>query len=580
VVLVDGVPANDPFGGWVYWRALPRLGVERVEVVPGGGSALYGSAALGGVVALIPRPLDAPSLEADASYGSFNTVLLAARGAQRWERVGAALEGEWLRSDGYPVVAPSDRGPVDGDAPSMHGTLQGRLEARPTRRLKLTTTVGVFHERQNGGTPLTDAEVNLGHAAMRAQQRAGGAGDFVLTLFGRLQRFEQTRARFSEGRTSEQLAARQDVPAGDAGGALLWHGPTLRWLGTHRLVAGVDGRHVAGTSQERLFPPMASDAALVRREAGGRQWLLGAFVEDLYAPTSWLQVDAALRIDTWRNTAGRLERRRGDGSLAVEHFAARQEHAFTPRVGLLLQPLEAWLLRGAVYRSFRAPTLNELYRPFQVGTILTAANPALGPETLTGFEGGTELRVGELMNLRATAFWNRLEDPVTNRTLPEPLPDGSQRQRQNLGRAKVRGLELALTAAWAARLSAMLAYTLVDARVDVAAAGSGLVGKRLAQDPVHRGSLLVVFHDPALFSATLQARIIGAQYEDDQNTLRMKAFGLLDLLVSRRLFWRLELFASAENLTNTRYLVGRAGVDTIGAPLFVRGGLMLRDEVP
>src|SRR5690348_9573193 len=94
LVLLDGVPVNDPFGGWVYWRALPRLGLERVELAPGAASALYGSAALGGVVELFSRPQLERALDFDAEWGTRQSLDVALRAADRWGKLGASLEGE------------------------------------------------------------------------------------------------------------------------------------------------------------------------------------------------------------------------------------------------------------------------------------------------------------------------------------------------------------------------------------------------------------------------------------------------------------------------------------------------------
>jgi outer membrane receptor protein involved in Fe transport len=93
---------------------------------------------------------------------------------------------------------------------------------------------------------------------------------------------------------------------------------------------------------------------------------------------------------------------------------------------------------------------------------------------------------------------------------------------------------------------------------------------------VHRASALLFFDDPRLFSASLQVRVLGAQYEDDLNSLRMGAYAVVDVFFARRIVGDLEVFAAVENLLDQTYLVGRAGVDTVGTPLLGRAGLRLR----
>src|SRR5687767_5857826 len=74
LVLVDGVPVNDPFGGWVYWSRLPRLGIEQIEIVRGGGSSAWGNYALGGVVHVLTRRPVQRTGELELSYGSHDTL--------------------------------------------------------------------------------------------------------------------------------------------------------------------------------------------------------------------------------------------------------------------------------------------------------------------------------------------------------------------------------------------------------------------------------------------------------------------------------------------------------------------------
>lgn len=576
LVLMDGLPVNDPFGGWVYWRSLPRLGMERVEIVPGGGSALYGSAALSGVVQIFSRPITGRSIEGDIAYGLLGTGQLAARAADRWGRVGASVETELLTTRGHPVVAASQRGAIDQEAPSNHASLNGRVEVEARPSLRLGTRVGLFRTNQNGGTTFTTARAESALLGFDARLTPEAAGRFELQLFGRLQRFEQRRARVAADRSSEVLSAIQDVPADEEGGSLVWTAPAWELGGTHVLTAGTDVRRVAGTSDERLFPATANPAATALRSTGGGQHFGGVFLQDLYTVTPDVELMAALRWDLWRNVDGSRRVERLGGEVDTVTFEDRGEQQLSPRLGVRLRPLEWLTVRASGYRAFRAPTLNELYRPFQVGTVLTAANESLRAERLVGGEAGIEASALRGLTARVTGFWNALQEPITNVTLEAPLPDGSQRQRQNLGRARVRGVEVGADWRVSRQWTALLAYTLVDSRVRSAPGTPELVGKRLAQDPVHRGTAVVTFHDAALLTATLQLRVTGPQFEDDLNERGMAGYAVVDAFVSRRLVGGLELFAAAENLFDRQYLVGRAGVDTVGQPFMVRAGLRLR----
>src|SRR5213078_1535865 len=128
-------------------------------------------------------------------------------------------------------------------------------------------------------------------------------------------------------------------------------------------------------------------------------------------------------LDAWQNVAASTTLTRGDGSAMTTPFDNASELQLDPRLGALWHVSHELALRASAYRAFRAPTLNELYRPFQVGTVLTAANDRLRPETLWGGEFGTQIAL-EGVGLQATGFWNQLKDPIANVTLMQPL-DGA-----------------------------------------------------------------------------------------------------------------------------------------------------------
>jgi iron complex outermembrane receptor protein len=575
LVLVDGVPANDPFGGWIYWRALPRLGLDRIEVVPGGSSALYGNYALGGVVQLAGRGYE-PAFDVDLAAGSLRTASLGSRLAGRRGPVSGAVELDGLRSAGYIPVAPAQRGPIDIAGESRHGGASARGELQLGERWRLGLRGGLFAESQNGGTALTTADVVSGTYAVTAQREAVGWGGLALAISGSIEQFDQTRARIAAGRTSEAVAAEQEVRSHGEGASAVWTSRPLALGGTHQLMLGSDLRHVDGTSTEQLSPAMPMPDSPTQRRAGGEQDFLGVFAQELYAPAEFLELAAALRADWWRNRQGLRQLTRMDGTGSEEAFADRTEAELSPRLGLLVRPSPQTRVRGSVYQAFRAPNLNELYRPFQVGTVLTAANEQLKSERLNGAELGVEGLLRSVGSLRLTGFLNVLTDPIANVTLAMPLPDGAARQRQNLGEVTARGVDVTADGRLPFGLTLSLGYTLAHARVTAAPAQPDLVDKDVPHAPRHRARAALGWGWRQRVETNLQVRVQGRSFEDDLNTLPMAGYAVIDAYAGVAVGWGVTAFGSVQNLLDERYLVGRAGVDTIGPPLLALLGLRLR----
>ena len=229
-------------------------------------------------------------------------------------------------------------------------------------------------------------------------------------------------------------------------------------------------------------------------------------------------------------------------------------------------------VRASAYGGFRAPSLNELYRPFRVGNVLTEANDALGAERLGGIEGGANGRT-ERVSWQATAFWSRLDDPISNVTVTS-TPALITRQRRNLGRARVAGVEL--DAEWRSNpLTLRTAWFLVDATVQEFSADPSIVGLRLPQVPPYRGSIQASWRAPWRLEVDLLARIEGERFDDDQNRLRLAPFGVLDVRVAREVN-RLEFFVTAENALDRRYAVQATPVEIIGTPRTVMFGTTVR----
>ena len=188
LVLMDGLPINDPFGGWVYWGRVPRLAVERLEVLRGGSSDLYGSGALGGVAQILTRrPGTGRGLEGEASGGSsgFLDGVLTAHGTRgRW---GARVSAEALHTDGHMAVAEEDRGPIDEAVASHHTAVDATVERRLGNDGRFFLRGMYYDEARDNGTPLQRNETWIGLAAAGYDN-----GPWSVRLWGSTQELEQS----------------------------------------------------------------------------------------------------------------------------------------------------------------------------------------------------------------------------------------------------------------------------------------------------------------------------------------------------------------------------------------------------
>src|SRR5208282_2934628 len=292
--------------------------------------------------------------------------------------------------------------------------------------------------------------------------------------------------------------------------------------------------------------------------------------------TRWL-ITGGARVDDWRNYDALSVTRplAGPGPWQVTTFNTRSEQAFSPRLSNLFRAKENLVLRASLYRAFRAPTLNELYRNFRQGNTLTLANNSLTAEQLTGAEAGASYNAWhERLSVRGTFFWSDIHDPIANVTL-STTPALITAQRQNLGETRSRGAELDAEARLTNTLALSGGLQYVDATVTSFPANTQLVGLLFPHVPRHDLNFQVRYSRPHRVTAALQGSFVGSAFDNDQNTLLLNHYFLLDALASRPIGHGMEIFVAGENLMNQRYDVARTPVLTSGPPILFRTGFRI-----
>jgi outer membrane receptor protein involved in Fe transport len=567
LVLADGIPLNDPFGGWVYWARQPRLGVERLEVLRGGAADLYGSGALGGVVQLVSRGArEGPALEAELAAGEASSYegTLTARGSRGdWS---GRLSAEGYTTDGYVPVDEASRGAVDCTATSRHLAVDALVERRVLGDGRAFLRGQAYDEERGNGTPLQTNDTRIGLGALGLDWGEAPHGRTSLRAWAETQLFHQTFSAVSADRSREDLARQQRVPAEALGFSAQWTRP----LGTRqRLLLGAEARRVEGTTEEVVF---ARGLATSTVEAGGDETGGALFAQDLIQAHPRLLASASLRLDAWAQRGGRsIATPLATGAAVTTTYPDRDAAALSPRLGLLFRARPGLSLTASGYGAFRAPTLNELYRSFRVGDTLTLANAGLAPERLWGGEAGALVSRGR-HTLRLTAFSAEVRDAVANVTVAT-APGLVTRERRNVGRTRSRGLEAEVDLRLGSRTVLTAGYALTDARVVSFPADPALEGRRLPQLPRHQATLQARYEGRLRFG--LQARVASAAYEDDRNELELDPALQVDLFAGYALGRSLALFAAAENVFDAEIVAARTPVPSLAAPRQLRAGLRI-----
>ena len=581
LVTLDGAPVNDPFGGWVIWSALPSEGLEGATIVRGAGAGPYGAGALTGVINLQERGAREGLGAMDLSVGERNSYRAAVSGGTPDLLITASGES----NDGYTPV----RGKIAGAADTPLDLEDSNAAIRVQHDfdgVQAAARVEAFEERRGAGLlGARSTAKGTAETLTLAQPASQGVGGWRLQAWARTSDLANSSVAVAANRATTTPANNQfSTPAQGYGVNAALQG---NW-GPASWELGADARWANGTDHEQFR--FLNGAFVMGREAGGQTFVGGIYLESALDRGPWL-VTGGVRVDEWRSwDAQRHEFALATGATTINNSAPDASGTVpTGRIGARYALTPDLWLRTAAYAGFRAPTLNELHRPFRVGNDITEANPLLTPEKLYGIEAG----VGgdRLFHWQGTVFYNQLNDPVTNVTLGvgpgvlAVLPiagfipaGGTLRQRQNAGEIDAWGVEGDASGDVTAALTWRAAFAYTHARVDGGSSAPQLTGLRPAQTP--EWTVTAGLDWRALEKLTLSSslRYVSAQFDDDQNVRRLPPGAELDARAAWSLAPGQEIYLAVDNVADAKISTGKTAdfVDSYSEPRTFRVGFSYR----
>jgi len=590
-VLFDGIPINDAWGEWIDWGRVPKAMLDRVEVVEGGTSSLYGNGAMGGVISFFSRPLSPGAMNLQIDGGSRSARHgYAAAGVPLFGALSANVMGDYQEKGGYILIDPAKRGAVDVASQVIQRNAYGRLNYAPSANWSAFATGHLFGDSRGTGTPLSRAnreqknvDVGLNYGTMQTGMLALRGWDGVQT------EAQRSTALRAGGRAAEDSSLTADIPSHDWGASAQWTRGGM--MGLESFSVGGDFRHYQGDFNEVDFNttcPGAACGALTRRvTSGGAQSLSGAFVQAILAPVTPLRIELSARVDRWDNSDGHSISSTPTTTATTVGYGDSSKTAFSPRVGVRYQVMSGLSLHGAYYRAFRAPNLAELYRKQVSSTSITIPNPFLKAENAEGREVGFDWQPIEYVQLKGTFYvadYNNFNVP-TNLTAtsvpPRPAECGTVatcRTRLNVNKSRSEGIEAYLAVHPIPQLYLSGAVSYDDARQQ-----SGLPATATDDTKPHINR---VPSPKQTLRGTWSSRLLGDwtaiwRHEGHTTTLQgvwLDPFTVIDANVQREILPGIRGFVSVENLTDKQYQIslsaaGAAGIASFGMPRTVRVGV-------
>ncbi len=572
LVLSDEVPLTDAFGGWVHWNDIPELAIDSVTVARGGASDLYGSSAIGGVVEAAPVVPEWTSGALDLGGGSEATSSLNGLGTValgRWRGLAATSV---VHSDGYILTAPAVRGPVD-TASDVHSE-SGRLEMR--RQIGVTADAflrgNLLNEARANGTPDQTNATRLWSYAAGGDWSPTEGQHVGLRAFGDRQGYRQSFSSINADRSAETLTRLQRVPYDQFGGAVQWAGS----LRTTAWVAGADLSDTRATDDET---PVKAGVLQTPTLTSARQRQTGGYGEALCKtePVQGRGLDlrhgwsAALsgRVDQFRSFTA--EQSTGATTTLLPGI---DETIFDPRLGVTKQVGGGVSVDASVFRAFRGPTMNELYRTGQVGQQITLANAELRSERATGFEAGALAGSGRWGSVRGSYFWTEINRPIAALTISSTATTVTQ-MRENLGQLRSRGV----TAEWDLRPARWVdltgGYQLAVSTVTRFDPEPSLVGTWTPQVPRNLATAQARFQRRDWGTLLLDLRTSGRQFDSSGNTYELHSFTALNAFAEHRFGGWVSVYGSGLNLFDRAIDAGRTPILTLAQPRTVLAGIRL-----
>lgn len=569
LVLIDGVPVNKADGGSVNWNLISTGDVERIEVVKGPGSALYGGNAMGGVINIVNmRPTKKLEGNASIDYGTYNTQGIKARLAGRVGVDSAkyfywSTNANYRKSDGYITQSEADQLANPFIVKSTFNEKSVNLKTGFANGNKINAEVDFtyYDDMRGTGEKVYQPEGNTtDHDTYQARSTVKGSGNrygWNVSLFYLQESYKRVNEWFKDDYTwYNVLSVRTDY------GLMSSFDYKMK---KHTLTAGYDVRIGAVDASDIYY------TSTDKVDNRGKMDFYGVYLQDEISTfNDKVKVLLGLRYDFARFY---------DGAFIIHNPSSETVFmdqyqfsgiddvtwgAFSPRVSIQYKPNTNLRVYASYSRGFRPSVLDDLCRSGRVRGGFKVANPNLKPEYLDNFEVGTDYRPINWLKLSSSIFYSKGTDFLyyvsTGDSIDMGFGDRPIMIRSNISDVRIYGLEFDFTASPFRYLNVFGNYAysvpkILDYKPLYTGDPVDLSGKYLTDVPKHSLAFGAIFQNKEIVNVGITSKYVGEMFVNDQNVydeiVRSNVYPstfTVDLRVSREFLQSITTSLSVQNI--------------------------------
>lgn len=562
LILLDGMALNRAYDGTVAFGGFAPADVERIEVVRGPFSSLYGGYAMGGVVHILTRMPEKREITVKGGYGTDNTwSVYGSYGDKIKDKLSMLVSYGYRSTDGYVTDYNTQiaRPPASITGWSLTRNNQGRrryligdkgkngwynesMTAKAAYDFTKTSRLSLSFMRTEYLYDYDDPNTYLLNAAgtpvyrygtVRESTFLGGSGKKIQNIY---RAGYETEISIVKAKASLSLNENEEswyTSPGSTSATTRFGGPgtissspsraydvdvqfTMPLGSRHTLTCGGSYRYDWSDTKEYALADWKDEdsRAGIAYESRGKDRTYSVFVQDEIRILNNLTAYAGFRQDWWKAFEGYAN----DVGKAgyPRRYSSTDASAFSPKGALVYNPFEKTTLRASAGKAFRAPTLYDLYRTWTSSStgITYAGNPDLKPETIVSWDIGAEQRLWKGALVKLTYFENYIDDLIYNRTLSSTFQD-----KINVGKAEVKGVEVEAEQQFDVGLKLFVNYTYNNAKVVRNSANPATEGKKLTLVPKEMFNIGAEFMRGP-FMGRIVGRYAGKRYNNDLNSDR------------------------------------------------------------